>query len=458
MALGTTVVWEVRSDGNDLNGGAFDPISGTPGTDYSQQAAPQITFTDLVIDATTDTNLTSAANPFTSAHVGNAINITSGTGFTTGRYRVVSVASNVATMDRAVGTVGSTGGNGRLGGALATLGTLTGAMVAGNDAWIRAATYDITSVVIFSHGGGTNDPTSISGYSTTRGDGGRPTIRATAATSDVIRVTAGTTILSNFIIDGNDQLSQRGLQAQVTGSFVGYRLTFKNCTNIGAFVDNDSKLINCEAVDNDSHGFFLDPGAVAIGCTSRNNAGRGFELTSFNRLFDCVSAGNTGTNGHGYFQPLGSTSCQFRNCVSYGNSKSGWHCDTAPGGLFTWMNCISYGNSELGWGQAGSVAQFAANAEMIHCAAGANPSGNRAATPALIDLNFVTLTADPFVNAASNDFDLNSVLGGGAACRAAGFPGTLLGSPNSTGYADIGAFQHQDSPATNVFSRRKRAY
>lgn len=123
----------------------------------------------------------------------------------------------------------------------------------------------------------------------------------------------------------------------------------------------------------------------------------------------------------------------------------------------TWVNCIAYGNSLLGWGQSGSSGQFTANAVMIKCAGGNNTAGNRVATP-FFDIGFVSLSANPFVDPGNNDFDLNTTSGGGAACRAAGFPGTLLGSPNSTGYADIGAFQHQDAGSTNVFTRRKRAY
>src|SRR5204862_226565 len=75
------LVWEVRTTGAGTNAGAFDPSVTSPGTDYSQQDAAQITYTDLVIGGTT-TQLTSAANPFTSAHVGNTINVTGGTGFT----------------------------------------------------------------------------------------------------------------------------------------------------------------------------------------------------------------------------------------------------------------------------------------------------------------------------------------------------------------------------------------
>ena len=74
MALAATTQWDVRTTGDDTNGGAFNTASS--GTDYSQQDAAQITYTDLVIGGT-NTQLTSAANPFTAAHVGNLVNVTS---------------------------------------------------------------------------------------------------------------------------------------------------------------------------------------------------------------------------------------------------------------------------------------------------------------------------------------------------------------------------------------------
>ena len=67
-------------------------------------------WTDLVIDAVTNTKISSALNPFTAADVGAGIDITGGTGFTVQFLTVQSVAAGVATMSGPVGTVGSTGG------------------------------------------------------------------------------------------------------------------------------------------------------------------------------------------------------------------------------------------------------------------------------------------------------------------------------------------------------------
>lgn len=67
-------------------------------------------FTDLVIDGSLNTKVTSASHNFTSTDVGRFLRVDAGTGFTAGLYRIVSTASNAATLDRAVGSTGSTGG------------------------------------------------------------------------------------------------------------------------------------------------------------------------------------------------------------------------------------------------------------------------------------------------------------------------------------------------------------
>ena len=51
------------------------------------------------------------------------------------------------------------------------------------------------------------------------------------------------------------------------------------------------------------------------------------------------------------------------------------------------------------------------------------------------------MTADPFVNGAAEDFRLNGVAGGGAACRAAAYPASYEGTTGDN-RKDIGAMQH----------------
>ena len=70
MALSASTVWELRTTGSDNNGGGF--VAGT-GVDYSTQDNPQANGTNLVIDAVTNTVVTSASHTFDSTDVGNLI-------------------------------------------------------------------------------------------------------------------------------------------------------------------------------------------------------------------------------------------------------------------------------------------------------------------------------------------------------------------------------------------------
>lgn len=70
-------------------------------------------FTDLVIDASTNTDVTSATYTFVAGDIGKLLAITSGTGFTADTYVIVAIPSaGKARLSAAVGTVASTAGVG----------------------------------------------------------------------------------------------------------------------------------------------------------------------------------------------------------------------------------------------------------------------------------------------------------------------------------------------------------
>jgi len=69
-------------------------------------------FTDLAIDGSDNTKMTSAAFPFTSAHIGQTVTITGGGGFTVQTVTITSIDGVKAVCSAALGTVGSTGGLG----------------------------------------------------------------------------------------------------------------------------------------------------------------------------------------------------------------------------------------------------------------------------------------------------------------------------------------------------------
>lgn len=138
MAINASTVWRVRIGGNDDNGGAFDPEIVGAGTDYTEQDIAQLTLTDLTTSGASAV-VSSATGGFTSAMIGNAIRIASGTNFTVGTYFIVAVGStNSATLDRNCSTASGSGGVGRVGGAHATpLRASLAGFAAGNTILIR---------------------------------------------------------------------------------------------------------------------------------------------------------------------------------------------------------------------------------------------------------------------------------------------------------------------------------
>jgi len=84
MALASATVWEVRTAGNDTNGGGF--VTGASGSDWSQQDAARtgadvtdISVTDAVAAGTT--TITSATANFDTTIVGNIVYFEGGRGY-----------------------------------------------------------------------------------------------------------------------------------------------------------------------------------------------------------------------------------------------------------------------------------------------------------------------------------------------------------------------------------------
>jgi hypothetical protein len=101
--IAPSTMWEVwPTSGSDTNGGGF-----------SWKVGSTTSITDLAIDATLNTKVTSAAHGslFTA---GMIICVTAGTGFNTGCYQITSVVSSAAILDHVVGTVSSISGTASL--------------------------------------------------------------------------------------------------------------------------------------------------------------------------------------------------------------------------------------------------------------------------------------------------------------------------------------------------------
>lgn len=440
MALSATTAWDVRTTGSDSNGGGFNV--GATGTDYSQQNAAQVAFTDLVIGATA-TQLTSSANPFTSAHVGNIINITSGTGFTLGRFQVASVSGVIATMDRAVGTASSTGGNGNLGGSLATIQAANTASVAGNSIYIKSGTYTLTSTMAVAQ-----ITVNFIGYQTTHGDNGTKPLITTATNSTNLMSTssnAGIQTWQNLSFSNTATTRAAGL-IQLTAHGTTQRWVVLGCLFDGFTIGIDSNdsgstfdvsniLITATEVKNcSSAGISTNTGILTMaGCYVHDCSGVLVNVNAAASAFAaylCIFANCSGTPALNINPPsVIAVGCTFSN-------NSGIALSPSTSGVF-FLICNNLFDTN------GHGISFTASG--VNTISSAQASGNNAfrSSP---NSNWngspgdVTLTASPFTNSAAGDYSLNSTAGGGAACKGAGLPGVFPGGA-STGHTDIGAVQ-----------------
>jgi hypothetical protein len=227
-ALPNSTVYEVRTAGSNNNGGCF--VTGSSGTDFSQQNAAQYTFSNLASSNGTNASpqVTSASHNFVATDVGNCLHVTAGTNWTQGFYRIVSVAANAATLDRAVGTSASlSSGTFAVGGAIQTLAQLVTSLstCSGCIAYVKAGTYTTATQISITFTG--SPAQQIIGYSASRGDNLPFTVQATGTITGVqiIHIT-GLGVLSNVIFDCNSQTATGGLN--IDSNALGNNIEIKN--------------------------------------------------------------------------------------------------------------------------------------------------------------------------------------------------------------------------------------
>jgi hypothetical protein len=419
---------------------ATPPTSGTqaPGVDYSQQDAAQVTYTDLVIGATT-TQLTSVANPFSSASVGNIINVTGGTGFTVQRLEIIGFTASglIATCDKSAGTAASSGGAGKLGGALASPALAAGQSSAGNGIFVKysATPYQMSASTNVANGSiSSSNPKWIVGYDTTRNrantDANRPTFQASANGVTFVNGTVNNSFLTNIIFDANAHASCTGT------TWNGNSALIRRC-----------KALNCATGFNNNNGAALNVACEANGCTTGFTGSGGFYYEACAAIScgtvgfstgagSCVLVGCLATGCGTNFIASGSR-CVYVNCTASSSTAGAGFQVNSSGPWATFANCVAYSNHSYGF--AGQTD----DGELLSCAAGANVTAATQNVVSARNLGFITLTASPFTNAAGNDFSLNTTAGGGALLRAAGYPATLPGLSTASAL-DVGAAQHAD--------------
>lgn len=455
-AQSANTVWEVRASGaSDNNGGGFK--AGATGTDYTQQNAAQLTLTDLATTGVV-TTLTSVTGGFTAQMVGDDIQIVSGTNFTAGFYEITAFTnSNTVTVDRAPSTAAGAAGTGSVGGALATLGKLAGAMVASNKAYLTGA-FTSTTTTTFAQSAGvplaTAPATRLIGYGAARGDATHATLTLSTNTGltglamsngtwiEQIDVDCGLLGTSKGISNSNDAWVQNCKISRFTSAGISGGGT--NATYIGCEVTTGTSAASGAV----SHG-----GAYCrvLQCNIHDNACPGIVLPSTgpNAVKDCLITNNTGASSDG-INSFGSMTVL--NNTIHGNGRHGIFNSGTTLYSCVWLNNILSNNGGFGIVGSGSTA-IPATLETDGNAYFSNASGTRSLMDSVTGIfgvnpyantRDVILTASPYVGPTTGstaNFALNSTSGGGAACKGAGSPGTWPGNTGSTGFLDLGAVQ-----------------
>ena len=441
------------------------PATGTWSVDYSQQTAPAISYTDMVIGSTT-TQFTSSNNPVAPNIVGNMIAVTSGTGFTVQRVQIVSVSGTTATCDKTLGTAASTGGHGGLGGAMATndylasniLWTSSNAVFIKNSGGSSSPTiYSTTGPYLYT-GGSLYFPLTIIGYATNRfytNTDAQPIINA-GSSNIIIFLTSNSYfhIVNLNITNSSAYSSVRSIQFNSASNRV------VNCTISGStyssILDNSVKnmVINCVikpgALTN--HAVALMSQSSALGCTvigGSSTTGSAF-YTAPGTLINCVVDG---------FSPLAAQQAAFLlydnnsnviDCIAYNISGSGigFSNSSVGNGPGIVINSISH---SCKYGFYNNSTDDYNSFIILNCAGYNNTTANYNGTFSPENIQgFVALSSDPFTNETGTppNFTLNS--SGGASIQGVGWPTTLPGL-TGTSYNDIGAYQHQSGTGTSYY-------
>lgn len=469
MALSGGVQWDCRTGGSDNNGGGYDPTISSPGTDHSQQNSPQVVIDNSTVIATCNASTITFVSGYTpsAADVANIVNIISSTGgttATTGRYAIASQTSTTWVLDRSTGAIVTTLTSANMGGAFATPGALLGAMqVNGQTGWQKAGTYTITTALTAPN---LADSTWW-GYQTTHGDQGtKPVIQCATAGINIINLTANNT----FVMNNLSLLAQVGFTKFAIAPANGGQLIALNCLLTGNAVSNtagiDSYNLRCTLVlinteiTNWYDGIFASDGGGAssqwitlIGCYIHGNSNAGFEdggnisgnffITSINTVWDSNGYGIHISATSGVQVQITAINSAFSNSTNDGvNNQTAHHNDL---NVNVYINNILYGNGGYGITQPGFASGpngvFGEPAYANAC--GSNGTANYNGVTSIGD---VALTAVPWTSAPP--FTLNATAGGGAACKAAGFPGVIgIG----TGYQDIGPLQSQAAVSTTTY-------
>lgn len=303
-----------------------------------------------------------------------------------------------------------------------------------------SGTYSISTSLTLPSGNTYTALTRVRGYTTTPGDGGKAHIQATAAIT-MLAPGANGASWEDLDLDGDSTATTGASFAGYSGNSL-FRCRVRNCgTGVTLAASNhvsDCEITGCTTV-----------GATAaaaechlVDCWIHDNTCPGVIWAPGGSITHCRVTNNTGGTSDGIRIDVG-YGVLIKHCTLHGNGRDGLRFAANYPGLQPGVqNCLFTENG--GYGITFSSAPWAAQVPAFRT----NAFRNNTSGPyshSMTGFGDVTLTADPYTNAAGDDFSLNDTAGGGAAARGAGYPANL----------DIGAVQHADpvGGGGNTYSR-----
>lgn len=457
-ALPAATAWDVRTTGANTNGGGY--VVGSTGTDFSAQDTPHVTFNGSTITASNGAagaTITLVGYVVATTDVGNILQVAGGTNFITGFYQILSVNVGAVTwtLDRNVTSAAGAAMTGAMGGGFSTITQAQTATANGNTINIKAGTYTLTT-------GLTVPASDLSyiGYQTAHNDGGTKPLITTATNSINIftDVCAGCTgiILNNLSLSSTAGTRGWGVTA-ISRNWPGLTILNSKLSGFSRGVYGDDGvdtfyIFGCSIINTEITGAATT--AIQATCSVdgsfiHDNAGDGWTLSHAVSTVNGVTSVFTNTifsankNGINAAAIGNDGVIQCTNSIFYNNTADGI---VAAGTFHSFevnlVNNIFYLNAGFGLNISSGSAQMGPGLNQSN-AYGNNTSG-ATSNSVPVGPGAVTLTANPFTNAAGGDFSLNNTAGGGAAIKTLGFPGAIGGSA-STGFVDIGAIQTKAS-------------
>ncbi len=447
---------------------AYSTAGAQPGgVDYSMQNGAQVAIDNVAITATTAgaaSNVITFTGGYTAtmADIGNIVNMTGGTNINAGRYQISAWTSTTWTVAGAQNLTDANGAGsaltGNMGGSFASIDAMFTYWVSDNRGWVKAtATYNLTNAIAADILSTTKYDSRVTGYTTTRGDNGRPTIATNGNAINGINISVAGWRFENFILDGSAGAGSAGLVGvAVTGTYDKlYNVKIMNFSQ-GITSTQSSWLDTIEVTGaNTTAAIYFSAGVVYLyNSWIHDNTVNGYQ-GPVSLVENNIFSNNTGATSDGI-----SLSSYPINWIAhntfYGNGRDGIRfVYPVPTIVGTQIHDNLFA-SNAGYGLNFTVALLSGHQDVsgvgyngyYNNTLGTISGGSLSST----DVNITN--GDPFVASGSNNFALNNTALRGALLRATGFPGVFPGRL-TTGYLDIGAAQHKETGGKVIIKKAR---